>query len=408
MINWTLVFVFAAVFSTGVNAQVQPFQDANNKWGLKNNGTIVLQPQYDYINDFSEGLSTVLSGVNFGIIDTSGKVVVAPGKYNYIYGFSEGMAAVRLDGKSGFIDKSGREVIAPKYSYSGNFHEGFAPAELNGKMGFIDKTGKTVIPFQYGFCTEFQEGLASVAVGGSWDYDLYIGGKWGVIDKTGKEIIAPKYDYVGPFNAGVAEVNIGGKWNYDDNEMPMIFDGMWGAIDRTGKEIVTVMNSHVYTSTLSQYGYMLISLGSKYGIADASGKMLTKIKYDFVRPSSEEKEIAVVNIGGKYDELYGSLAFNPYVGGNQGFINFRTGKELTPVQYAFVGDFSEGLAMVNSGATYSDELGYRGGKCGYIDTAGKTIIPLQFDSADYFIGGKAKVSQGGREYYIDKTGREIK
>ena len=102
------------------------------------------------------------------------------------------------------------------------------------------------------------------------------------------------------------------------------------------------------------------------------------------------------------------MAVNPYVGGTQGFINFKTGKEITPIQYAIVSDFNEGFAMVNIGAVYSNESGYRGGKYGYIDTTGKTVIPLKYDNADYFFGGKAKVSEGGREFYIDKTGKELK
>lgn len=90
-----------------------------------------------------------------------------------------------------------------------------------------------------------------------------------------------------------------------------------------------------------------------------------------------------------------------------GFID-KTGKEITAIDYDFVNDFSESLAAVG-----------RDGKYGFIDKIGKEIIPIQFGSIypyseegeqkKYgFYNGKTKVWLDGREFYIDKTGNEIK
>ena len=88
-----------------------------------------------------------------------------------------------------------------------------------------------------------------------------------------------------------------------------------------------------------------------------------------------------------------------------GFID-KTGKELTAINYDFVDDFSEGLAAVGAGDKY-----------GFIDKTGKEVIPLQYggiyprevgETKKYgFYEGKVKVSLDGREFYIDKSGKEI-
>ncbi|MFK0495250.1 WG repeat-containing protein [Campylobacter coli] len=49
-----------------------------------------------------------------GLIDKSGKIVIEP-KFDSIWSFREGLAKVGLNGKYGLIDKSGKIVIEPKF-----------------------------------------------------------------------------------------------------------------------------------------------------------------------------------------------------------------------------------------------------------------------------------------------------
>ncbi|MBX9222493.1 WG repeat-containing protein, partial [Campylobacter coli] len=67
-------------------------------------------------------------------IDKSGKFVIEP-KFDYVWSFGEGLAAVELNGKYGFIDKNGEFVIESKFDGVGYFSEGLARVELNGKYG---------------------------------------------------------------------------------------------------------------------------------------------------------------------------------------------------------------------------------------------------------------------------------
>ena len=61
----------------------------------------------------------------YGFIDKSGKVVIEP-QFDNAEPFSEGLACVEKDGKWGFIDKSGKMVIEPQFDGASDFSEGLA------------------------------------------------------------------------------------------------------------------------------------------------------------------------------------------------------------------------------------------------------------------------------------------
>ncbi len=61
----------------------------------------------------------------YGFIDKSGKVVIEP-QFDDAEPFSEGLAKVEKDDKYGFIDKSGKVVIEPQFDDAEPFSEGLA------------------------------------------------------------------------------------------------------------------------------------------------------------------------------------------------------------------------------------------------------------------------------------------
>lgn len=91
----------------------------------------------------------------------------------------------------------------------------------------------------------------------------------------------------------------------------------------------------------------------------------------------------------------------------------RKGKYLTEFKFDHVGSFHEGLCAFLDGAEnvkvrdYNDEYGHadiKGGKWGYIDWQGRTLIPAQFDFAGKFLNGKARVRIGEDWKCIDREG----
>jgi hypothetical protein len=109
-----------------------------------------------------------------------GKVVIEP-QYDYALDFSEGLVAVRRNGKWGFIDKTGKVVIKLQYDFVSGFSEGLAVVQNGRKWRYIDPSGKTIIELQIeGRAYDFKHGVAGI---NDSNYELV-----GFIDKTGKYI----------------------------------------------------------------------------------------------------------------------------------------------------------------------------------------------------------------------------
>lgn len=114
---------------------------------------------------------------------------------------------------------------------------------------------------------------------------------------------------------------------------------------------------------------------------------------------------------------------------NNDLIGFAdiNGNIIIKPKYANIFAFSEGLAIFSTGTITGayksiaeesvnirellipkdirqEEQKY---KCGYIDLKGDTVIPPIFDNAGDFKNGKAEVIKDGREFFIDKTGKEV-
>lgn len=191
----------------------------------------VIQPQFDYVSEFSDGRAGVTMSRKAGFIDRSGKVVI-PLKYDAVWPFHDGLAQVRNDIPNGtvmteeglqrayryqygFIDREGNEVIPLQFEAAGYFSEGYAMVvPTNFKLfGIIDKLGRFVHVPEFEDAGEFHEGLAMACVKQ----------KCGYVDNSGTWVIPPTFISARPFWRGLASV----AWK----------DGEYGYIDKTGKTI---------------------------------------------------------------------------------------------------------------------------------------------------------------------------
>ena len=105
----------------------------------------------------------------------------------------------------------------------------------------------------------------------------------------------------------------------------------------------------------------------------------------------QSKAQSTSNWSNQYDEVgkfYDGLAWVK-LDYKYGFVD-QTGKKVTPLKYDFVGDFSEGLAMVMTG----DFEGLEEPKCGFINKTGTEVIPLKYSKAEKFSEGLAMVMTG--------------
>lgn len=103
----------------------------------------------------------------WGYIDKSGTIVITP-QWNEAESFSEGLARVSVDGKYGYINSNGEYVIKPQFDFAGDFSEGMAPVSIGDMYGYINNKGKYLINPQFEEAYSFSNGLASVRIGNNF------------------------------------------------------------------------------------------------------------------------------------------------------------------------------------------------------------------------------------------------
>lgn len=266
-----------------------------------------------------------------------------------------------------------------KGSVAEKFSEGLAWfKDAAGNYGFIDTTGQVVIPAQYRFACLFCNGLAVASYSDRGAvHDV-------LIDKNGQIVFR---------NMDSGSVYVDYKDIFDRDVFPAV---------------------EIYRATVKNNKYQSIDHeGFNYLVAD--GKLLTKDKFYYVGGFMDG--IAKVGIGKKPNKTMvltnGANMDPPYMkfvtfSGNQSsdtataFYHIRRdGSRVEKNNYDNAGDFSEGLAAV---AKY-DVKGVL--KWGYVDTEGKVVIPLAWDTASRFKDGIAIVSRDGLYGAIDTAGELV-
>jgi hypothetical protein len=310
-----------------------------------------INPVYDLVRDFSEGLAGVRIGDSvtgkWGFINKTGKIVI-PAKFDEVGLFKDGLAPVRFgskeDGKWGYINKVGVLAISAKFNSASSFSESLAAVSIGvggfAKYGYIDKQGNFQIPPLFGWAFGFSEGVAAVNVGSILDR------RWGYIDKIGKFIIEPQFDSAMDFVEGLAVVSkkIGG-------------EEKWGAIDKQAN--VAVKFEFDWIFLYFKDGLAAVRMGAwnngKWGFIDKKGAYVISPKFDGAFPFSHG--LAAVRVGDDDNGLWG-------------FINEAGEFSIAP-QFGTAVKFKEGLAPVSVGKGVDKKIGY-------IDTNGKLVIHPQF------------------------------
>lgn len=263
--------------------------EVNGKYGFMNTkGEEVIKPQYDYAEDFSEGLANVCNNIDINgnqkcrYIDINGKVVNK--QKNVIPNLSE-------------------------FSEVGEFHEGLAYAcksiaENQKQCGYINERGKIIIPLIYGYTSDFSEGLAVVRKFGN--NEKILANESGYMDRTGKLIL--KGDYFYEFSDGLASnifcteyINKAGKVVVDINKLgsssidgvcSYFNDGLlltrlnnhyFGYVNKKGELVIktNAKTNEDYSPLALSFsdGLAYIELNNKWGFIDKTGKVVIKPRF---------------------------------------------------------------------------------------------------------------------------------
>jgi hypothetical protein len=363
-IRFSLIFLCLTCVLTATTAVVGQTDSAarfpvyvNKKYGFINElGQMVIQPRFNHVMNFSEGLAAVHEDRHWNYIDTSGKVVIATTASWKVRPFSEGLAAVLFGNRYGYIDKKGEVVIQPQFEKAFDFSEGLARVKLNGQWAFIDKQGRTAFVAPFDDVHDFRSGYAMVAKLFSPDIKLAAGNiKCSYIDKAGKLSPIGWFNGASPFSEGLAFVS-------NDDNMITSFSQYGLVVD---------------TIPVSGYG------GRQhvtYSFFNADGEMLFKGTYQSVGPFAEHR--AAVQIKRKV-----------------GYIN-ELGEMIIPAEFEAAETFSEGLAFVKLNGE-----GY------FIDTAGSIVFRTDASLMAPFKNGLAQLMscrvKPCQAVYVDKQGRTV-
>lgn len=146
----------------------------------------------------AENLKSIEHSGKYGFVNDKGKIVIDI-QFDDIQEFHEGLAAVFLYGKWGFINKRGKFIVQPQFSKVGDFSEGRAYVvheteeekedyiQVYDYVGYINKHGKFVIPIYDGgpYFYNYSNGLVAIQNGDA----TYCSYK----DKNGKTVLDSDY-----------------------------------------------------------------------------------------------------------------------------------------------------------------------------------------------------------------------
>jgi hypothetical protein len=160
-------------------------------------GTFVIEPVYDYAENFSEGVAVVRTGENYQVISTSGTVVFD--NNNTIFPFRNGMAAfmnIKEDTLLyGYIDTMGKILIEPSFIFADSFNEeGQAYVALPGGKSYqlIDKAGKVLETYEVdlggNYTYAFEDGYILYGISDTM--------KYGVLKVDGTTVLEPIYSAI--------------------------------------------------------------------------------------------------------------------------------------------------------------------------------------------------------------------
>lgn len=141
------IYDMAEMFSEGYSAVTvggkHGFIDEKEKYVLP------LQ-SFEYLGSLHNGLAAFRINDKYGFINIKGEVIIKP-QFDWVDEFSEGLCVVRSDngklgsGKNGYIDITGKLVLDFKFKIACKFENGIAKVQIDKEFVYIDKTGNIVL-----------------------------------------------------------------------------------------------------------------------------------------------------------------------------------------------------------------------------------------------------------------------
>ncbi len=325
-------------------------------WGfIDRNGNTLIKAQYDFVENFSEGLALVIKDGMAGFINKSGENTI-PLIYEDANSFNEGLAAVSKDGLWGMIDRSNKEIIPINFEIVSGVKNGLILVADSVNYGYYNKEGKISIPLMLHYATDFRDGFAIVE----------LEDKKAIINTRGDFIVSAEFSWLEPFN--------------DYQSFVARKDSLFGIIDNKGATILPFEYDKIGKLTNDR---ALLIKGNKYGYLNKAALPIIPLVFDY---KSE------VSLWGGFQMQYAKYLLKDKFG-----IIDSVGNKMFPAIFQDVGEYKTDNYIAVK----------KRDKWGYSNTDLKLVIPYTFDFAFSFINENAIAKKDGQWGIIDKKGNWI-
>jgi hypothetical protein len=292
---------------------------------VNRDGSIVVTPRFDFVDEFHEGRAVVRSVGLYGYVDTNDKLVVEP-QYAYAGRYRLGLAEVDIGGKSALIDLEGRQLLGPRFAGAVPFTKTvFWVNDGIRDLGRLRPGREELsgLPFRLG--NPFRDKA-----------------KWGLIDAAGAWIRKPEFRDLAGFDPENDEL----VWARADTGWGLIRpDGTW-ALEPTFN------NKHEISD-----GLAAVWQSNKVGFVDRAGQIVIPPKFE--------------PLGTR--EFFDGMPAPAQLGGRIGLID-RSGNWVVEPTYNSISSYHGGSSASNSDLEFNGFLAIRGSLTDILDRTGKVLI----------------------------------
>ncbi|TYP68891.1 WG repeat-containing protein [Paenibacillus methanolicus] len=283
------------------------------KYGFLNiNGDVVIEPVFDEVEEFGDGIALVTKNNEIFIMKQSGETIrlsqftaagpvksglfwvydkekdkygvlnkslesVIPCKYDRITVYENNQIRGKLGKEVHLLDSNG-DIIISDFRLFGNLNNDRALIKQKMNFGYLDNQGEVAIPIEYDMANKFSNELGVV----------FKGGKWGAIDKFGETVVPFRYNFLSNFNDDVAffglkKIGLLNKngtvlvkplyeeyKNYSEGYAPVKLNGKWGYIDNEGRIHITPQFDE---AERFKNGYAIINKDGTDGLLSITGEV---------------------------------------------------------------------------------------------------------------------------------------
>lgn len=344
---------------------------------MNREGEAMIQADYSYASNFSNGLAVVVCNDLFGFIDKSGELVIDC-LFDEAQDFNQGKAIVEKDGFFGLINTTGEFVLKPEFYDIGSISEGLFYAENDKGFKYYSADGTVALETAFEEAFAFEGGLAKVKRDGvvgfiKKDGSYIVQSSQGDLKRFSDTIFVLKlrdsstfigpsgvlknqyFDRIGVLKENRAIVSKEGKYGYVDRNANTVIElerkefsnyfqfaqfenghakvfrqDRYALMDSLGKNILPA----IFTG-IGSYGKLIpVSKGNGWGYADRKVRLKIDYQFDYAYPFVDD--MAIVELDG-FVGLIGSD------GGNITPIEFEELNRLDHGYFIFTAQGRQGL-----------------------------------------------------------------